>query len=113
MTARRTTSPVEIAEPFGYTVLQAIREWEKTKAPFQGKKIAEVIEELIAAKRREQLSVYYVNRLEDDLKSFAAAVPEEIEKVHAPHIKAFLNGFSIGPRRWSRLSNKFSVKGGV
>ena len=96
----------DLVEPFGYTVLQAVREWERTKAPYRGKNTAEVIAELIAAKRREQLSVPYVDRLEDDLKSFAAAVPEEIEKVHAPHIKEFLNGCKVGPRRWNNLRDQ-------
>jgi hypothetical protein len=70
----------ELVEPFGYTVLQAVREWEKTKAPYRGKKTAEVIAEMIAAKRREALSVPYVDRLEDDLKAFAASVSDEIDK---------------------------------
>ncbi|MFZ3377607.1 MAG: hypothetical protein WA183_18825 [Chthoniobacterales bacterium] len=96
----------ELVEPLGYTVLQAVREWERNKAPYRGKKTAEVIAELIAAKRREQLSVPYVNRLEDDLKSFAAAVPDEIEKVHARHIKEFLNGCEVGPRRWNNLRDQ-------
>ncbi len=55
----------------------------ETKAPYRGKKTGDVIAEMIAAKRREDLSVPSVDRLEDDLKSFAAVVPEEIEKVHA------------------------------
>src|SRR6267142_1754545 len=88
----------ELVEPFGYTVLQAVREWKRSKAPYRGKKTADVISELIAAKRREQLSVPYVNRLEDDLKSLATMGPEEIEKVQAPHIKEFLNGCKVGPR---------------
>jgi integrase len=96
----------ELVEPFGYTVLQAVREWKRSKAPYRGKKTADVIAELIAAKRREQLSVPYVNRLEDDLKSFAAMVPEEIEKVQAPHIKEFLNGCKVGPRRWNNLRDQ-------
>ena len=96
----------ELVEPFGYTVLQAVREWERTKAPYQGKKTADVIAELIAAKRREQLSVHYVDRLEDDLKSLAAVVPDEIEKVHAPHIKEFLNACKVGPRRWNNLRDQ-------
>lgn len=96
----------ELAEPLGYTVLQAVREWERMKAPYRGKKTAEVIAALIAAKRREQLSIPYVNRLEDDLKSFAATVPEEIEKVNAPHIKEFLNGCEVGPRRWNNLRDQ-------
>src|SRR5580693_1105271 len=33
----------EIAEGHNYTVLQAMREWEKTKAPFKGKKVREII----------------------------------------------------------------------
>src|SRR4029077_9308565 len=77
-----------------------------TKAPCRGKKTGDVIAELIAAKRREQLSVPYVDRLEDDLKSFAASVPEEIEKVQAPQIKAFLNGCEVGPRRWNNLRDQ-------
>lgn len=96
----------DLAEPYGYTVLQAVREWERTKAPYRGKKTSEVIAELVTAKRREQLSIPYVNRLEDDLKSFAAVVPEEIEKVHAPHIKEFLNGCKVGPRRWNNLRDQ-------
>lgn len=96
----------EIVEPFGYTVLQAVREWERSKAPYRGKKVDEVIAELIAAKRREQLSGPYVDRLEDDLKSFSAVVPEEIEKVHAPDIKRFLNGREVGPRRWNNLRDQ-------
>lgn len=96
----------DLVEPFGYTVLQAVREWERTKAPYRGKKTADVIAELIAAKRREQLSAPYISRLEDDLKSFAATVPEEIEKVHAPHIKGFLNECEVGPRRWNNLRDQ-------
>src|SRR6266481_8989957 len=46
----------DLVEPLGYTVLQAVREWEKSKAPYRGKKTTEVLTELIAAKRREQLS---------------------------------------------------------
>ncbi len=96
----------ELVEPLGYTVLKAVREWERTKAPYKGKKTADVLTEMIAAKRREQLSVPYVDRLEDDLKSFAATVPDEIEKVHAPHIKEFLNGCEVGPRRWNNLRDQ-------
>lgn len=96
----------EIVKPFGYTVLQAIREWERSKAPYRGKKVTEVIAELIAAKRREQLSGPYVDRLEDDLKSFAAVVPEQIEQVHAPEIKRFLNGCKVGARRWNNLRDE-------
>lgn len=96
----------ELAEPFGYTVLQAVREWVKTRAPYRGKKTTEVIAELIAAKRREQLSVPYVNRLEDDLTTFAASVPDEIEKVQAPQIKQFLNGCEVGARRWNNLRDQ-------
>ena len=55
----------ELVEPLGYTVLQAVREWEKTKAPFRGKKTAGVIAEMIAGKRREQLSGPYVDRCSD------------------------------------------------
>ena len=96
----------ELVEPFGYTVLDAVREWERSKAPYRGKKTADVIAELISAKRREELSDAYVNRLEDDLKSFAAVVPEEIEKVQAPDIKKFLNGCKVGPRRWNNLRDQ-------
>ncbi len=96
----------EIAEPFGYTVLQAVREWERTKAPCRAKKVNEVIAELIAAKRRERLSGPYVDRLEDDLKSFAAMAPEAIEKVHAPDIKMFLNSRQVGARRWNNLRDQ-------
>lgn len=96
----------EIVEPYGYTVLQAIREWERSKAPFRGKKIAEVIAELIEAKRREKLSDTYVDRLEDDLKAFSGAVPDEIEKVQAPDIKKFLNSLKVGPRRWNNLRDQ-------
>ena len=96
----------EIVEPYGYTVLQAVREWERSKAPFRGKKTAEIIAELIDAKRREQLSVTYVNRLEDDLKAFANKVPDEIEKIQAPDIKKFLNACKVGPRRWNNLRDQ-------
>jgi hypothetical protein len=44
--------------------------------------------------------------LEDDLKSFTEAVPNEIEKVHAPHIEEFLNGCEVGPRRWNNLRDQ-------
>jgi hypothetical protein len=96
----------EIVEPFGYTVLQAVREWERRRAPYRGKKTTDVVAELIAAKRREQLSGPYVNRLEDDLKVFATVVPDEIEKVQAPHIKKFLNSCNVGPRRWNNLRDQ-------
>lgn len=96
----------QIAHPFGYTVLEAVREWEKSKAPFRGKKTAEVVADLIAAKQREELSAHYVDRLENDLKSFSAAVPDEIERVQASHIKQFLNGCEVGPRRWNNLRDQ-------
>jgi hypothetical protein len=38
----------ELVEPLGYAVLKAVREWERTKAPYKGKRIADVIIELIA-----------------------------------------------------------------
>ena len=96
----------EIVEPYGYTVLQAVREWERSKAPFRGKKVAEVIAELIEAKRREKLSDTYVKRLEDDLKAFARTAPDEIEKIQAPDIKKFLNACKVGPRRWNNLRDQ-------
>ena len=65
MTARPAISPVRFAGASGYSVLQAVREWEKTKAPYRGKKTAAVIAELIAEERREQLSAGYVDRLEE------------------------------------------------
>ena len=33
-------------------------------------------------------------------------VPEEIEKIQAPHIKEFLNGCKVGPRRWNNLRDQ-------
>ena len=96
----------EIVEPFGYTVLQEVREWERSKAPYRGKKTADGIAELIASKRREQLSGPSVNRLDDNLKAFATVVPEEIEKVQAPHLKEFLNSREVGPRRWNNLCDQ-------
>ena len=96
----------EIVEAHNYTVLQAVREWEKTKAPFKGKKVREVIVELIADKRREQLSGPYVNRLEDDLDTFAKTAPQEIEQVTAAHIRSFLNTCNVGPRRWNNLRDQ-------
>lgn len=96
----------EIVEPYGYTVIQAVREWERSKAPFRGKKVAEVIAELIEAKRREKLSDTYVKRLEDDLKAFARTAPDEIEKIQAPDIKKFLNACKVGPRRWNNLRDQ-------
>ena len=96
----------EIVEPYGYTVLQAVREWERSKAPFRGKKVAEVIAELIEAKRREKLSDTYVKRLEDDLKAFARTAPDEIEKIQAPDIKKFLNACKVGSRRWNNLRDQ-------
>jgi len=42
----------EIVEPFGYAVLHAVREWEKSKAPYREKKTADVIAELIEAASR-------------------------------------------------------------
>lgn len=96
----------EIVEPYGYTVLQAVREWERSKAPFRGKKVAEVIAELIEAKRRGKLSDTYVKRLEDDLKAFARTAPDEIEKIQAPDIKKFLNACKVGPRRWNNLRDQ-------
>ncbi len=96
----------EIVEPYGYTVLQAVREWERSKAPFRGKKVAEVIAKLIEAKRREKLSDTYVKRLEDDLKAFARTAPDEIEKIQAPDIKKFLNACKVGPRRWNNLRDQ-------
>lgn len=95
-----------IAEAHGCTVLQAVRAWERTKAPFKGKRIREVIDELIAAKRREQLSAPYVDRLEDDLNCFSKVVPSEIEQVTAVHIKGFLNSCKVGPRRWNNLRDE-------
>ena len=45
-----------------------------------------MVAELIAAKHREQLSVPYLDRFDDDLKTFAASVPEEIEKFQASQV---------------------------
>lgn len=96
----------EIVEAHGYTVLQAVREWERTKAPFKGKKVREIIQELVADKRREQLSAPYVDRLEGDLDGFAHAVPHEIEQVTTAHIKGFLNTCKVGPRRWNNIRDQ-------
>jgi integrase len=96
----------DIAETHNYTVLQAMREWEKSKAPYKGKKVREIIDELIAAKRKEQLSAPYVDRLEDDLITFAAAIPLEIEQVTAAHIKGFLNTCNVGPRRLNNIRDQ-------
>jgi len=96
----------DIAETHNYTVLQAMREWEKSKAPYKGKKVREIIDELIAAKRKEQLSAPYVDRLEDDLITFAAAIPLEIEQVTAAHIKGFMNTCNVGPRRLNNIRDQ-------
>lgn len=96
----------EIAERHGHTVLQAMREWERTKAPFKGKKVSEIVTELVAAKRQERLSEQYVDRLEDDLERFAQAVPQEIEQVTAAHIKGFLTTCNVGPRRLNNIRDQ-------
>jgi len=96
----------ELVEPYGYSVLQAVREWEKSKAPYRGKILADVISELIAAKKREALSPHYVNRLEDDLTYFSRTAPPEIEKITSADIKTFLNSCDVGPRRWNNLRDQ-------
>jgi len=96
----------EIASGHGFTVLEAMREWEVSKAPFKGKTVTSVIEELIAAKTREQLSAPYVNRLRDDLKSFAKDAPDHIERVTSAEIKKFLDSCEVGARRWNNMRDQ-------
>ena len=107
MTVRLTTSRANSLSRHGYTVLQAVREWEKTKAPFRGKKTADVIAEMIAAKRREQLSGAVSGpsggRLEIVCDRGARG---DREGPCAAHQNSFLNGCEVGPRRWNNLRDQ-------
>ena len=63
-----------------------------------GKKIPEVVLELLASKRADNVSVRYLKQLEYDLNAFGAQFPGRIGDVTGKEIDHWLRGLGVAPR---------------
>jgi len=88
----------------GVTVAQAVefykRRHDGTSAT---REVAEVVEELLASKRADKLSVRYVKQLQYDLNRVAAQFPGRIGDVSGQQVDNWLRGLGVAPRTRNNL----------
>jgi integrase len=81
----------------GESVLAAAKDYAKRKHNVVDKRVGEIVEELLAAKERDGLSLRYLQTLRSHLHRFAAAFQVNIGAVTAGMIEMWLEKLKVGP----------------
>ena len=96
----------DLASSHGYTVLQAIQEWHRSKGSSKAMPLGEVIEKFLAAKSNR--SPAYTVKLNDDLallqSHFGADRP--IDRIRSDEIEEFLDSKKAAGRRRINLRSE-------
>ena len=87
----------------GESLLSAAKEHAARRRHVIEKKVSEIVSELISAKKRDGLSVRYIETLNSHLNRFGAAFQTNIGSVTARLISDWLNVQGIGPRARNNL----------
>jgi integrase len=82
----------------GESILSAVKDHATRKRKTVQKRVGEIVEELLAAKQRDGLSIRYIQSLRSHLRRFAAAFHVNISSITAGMIEAWLEKLAVGPR---------------
>ena len=96
----------DLAASHGYTVLQAIQEWYRSKGSSNGLPLGEVIEKFLAAKSNR--SEAYINKLNADMRLFQAhfGADRPIDRIRSDEIEDFLDSKKATARRRINLRSE-------
>jgi integrase len=96
----------DLASSYGYTVLQAIQEWHRSKGSSKAMPLGEVIEKFLAAKSNR--SAAYTDKLNADMRliqlHFGADRP--IDRIRSDEIEDFLDSKMAAGRRRINLRSE-------
>src|SRR5271166_1107207 len=96
----------DLAASHGYTVLQAIQEWYRSKGSSNGLPLGEVIEKFLAAKSNR--SEAYIDKLNADMRLFQAhfGADRPIDRIRSDEIEDFLDSKKATARRRINLRSE-------
>ena len=96
----------DLAASQGYTVLQAIQEWYRSKGSSNGLPLGEVIEKFLAAKSNR--SDAYMDKLNADMRLFQAhfGADRPIDRIRSDEIEDFLDSKKAVDRRRINLRSE-------
>ena len=93
---------LNLLRPLGVPLHSAIEEYVAARArerkPTAAKRVEELVDELLATKKRDGLSLRYIQSLRSHLHRFASSFPTGIGSITSKMIEEWLTGLSIGPR---------------
>jgi integrase len=93
---------LNLLEPFNVPLHRAVEEYvaarEREEEPVADKAVGELVEELLAAKKRDGLSLRYIQSLRSHLRRFAQSFPTGIGRVSSRMIEQWLAAQKLGPR---------------
>ena len=93
---------LDLLKPIGIPLRSAVEafvaEHAKKRDPIGNKLVPELVDELLLTKKRDGLSLRYIQSLRSHLKRFAASFPTGIGLITSKLIEQWLAGLSVGPR---------------
>src|SRR5262249_33460662 len=93
----------------GESLLSAAKEFAR-RHRHSDKPVQEVVDELLASKKHDGLSLRYIQSLRGHLKNgFAQAFHTNIGSITASMIEAWLAGLSVGPRARNNIRNSIAT----
>jgi integrase len=82
----------------GESLLSVVKQHAKRRRHVSDKHVSEIVDELLAGKKRDHLSVRYIQTLRSHLKRFASAFQTNIGSITASLIEEWLAAQNTGPR---------------
>jgi integrase len=93
---------LNLLEPLGVPLHSAVEEYVANKSrerePVVDKPIRELVEELLVSKKRDGLSLRYIQSLRSHLRRFATSFPTGIGAITSKIIEEWLAALGVGPR---------------
>jgi hypothetical protein len=96
----------DLATSHGYTVLQAVQEWHRSKGSSNGAPLGEVIKKFLAAKSNR--SEAYMDKVNGDMRLFQAhfGADRPIDRIRSDEIEDFLDSKKATARRRINLRSE-------
>src|SRR5260370_11507731 len=96
----------DLASSHGYTVLQAVQEWHRSKSSSKAMPLGEVIEKFLGAKSNR--SPAYMDKLNADMRLFQAhfGANRPIDRIRSDEIEDFLDSKKAAGRRRINLRSE-------
>jgi integrase len=89
----------------GESILSAVKDHATRKRKTTQKRVSEIVEELLAAKKRDGLSIRYIQSLRSHLRRLAAAFHVNISAISAGMIEDWISKLDVGPRARNNIRN--------